>query len=197
MCCDHLRAHGRAARPDANGRSPVSKRRNCMAGRPFRVLSLDGGGMRGTYTATYLASFAATFARRRDVPAIDVGAAFDLIVGTSTGGIIACALAFGLSPADLVVFYKKHGPAIFPRRLPQRAGVDLGVDIFARKGSLRSGTKALEAALQDRFGQATLADVYERRRIALAITAVELSQHRSWVWAAESTSRPPWPCTAG
>lgn len=55
-----------------------------MTARPFRVLSLDGGGMRGTYTATYLASLAATFARRRDVPAIDVGAAFDLIVGTST-----------------------------------------------------------------------------------------------------------------
>lgn len=153
-----------------------------MPDRPFRVLSLDGGGMRGTYTATYLACLAATFARRRNVAAIDVGAAFDLIVGTSTGGIIACALAFGLSPADLVTFYKKHGPAIFPRRLPQRAGVDLGVDIFARKGSLQSGTKALEAALQDRFGHATLADVYERRRIALAIAAVELSQHRSWVF---------------
>src|SRR4051794_9401920 len=138
-----------------------------MTARPFRVLSLDGGGMRGTYTATYLASLAGTFARRRDVPAIDVGAAFDLIVGTSTGGIIACALAFGLSPADLVTFYKKHGPAIFPRRLPQHAGVDLCVDIFARKGSLQSGATALEAALQERFGDATLAEVYEQRRIAL------------------------------
>src|SRR6185503_7660313 len=135
----------------------------------FRVLSLDGGGMRGTYTATYLACLAATFSRRRNVPAIDVGAAFDLIVGTSTGGIIACALAFGLSPTDLVTFYKKHGPAIFPRRLPQQAGVDLCVDIFARKGSLQSGAKALEAALQERFGNATLADVYERRRIPLEI----------------------------
>lgn len=153
-----------------------------MTVRPFRVLSLDGGGMRGTYTTTYLACLAATFARRRNVPAIDVGAAFDLIIGTSTGGIIACALAFGLSPTELVTFYKKHGPAIFPRRLPQRVGLDLFRDVVARKGNLKSGAEALEAALQERFGNATLADLYERRRIALAVTAVELSQHRSWVF---------------
>ena len=153
-----------------------------MTVRPLRVLSLDGGGMRGTYTATYLACLAATFARRQNVTAIDVGNAFDLIVGTSTGGIIACALAFGLSPSDLVTFYKQHGAAIFPRRLPQHVGVDLCADIFARKGNLESGAKALEVALRERFGEATLAGVYERRRIALAITAVELSQHRSWVF---------------
>jgi hypothetical protein len=125
--------------------------------------------MRGTYTATYLACLAATFSRRRNVPAIDVGAAFDLIVGTSTGGIIACALAFGLSPTDLVTFYKKHGPAIFPRRLPQHAGVDLCVDIFARKGSLRSGAKALEAALQERFRRQRSQMSTNDRRIALAV----------------------------
>jgi Patatin-like phospholipase len=53
---------------------------------PFRVLSLDGGGMRGTYTATYLDKIADTFAKRRNVGALDIGAGFDLIVGTSTGG---------------------------------------------------------------------------------------------------------------
>jgi hypothetical protein len=138
--------------------------------------------MRGTYTATYLACLAATFSRRRNLPAIDLGAAFDLIVGTSTGGIIACALAFGLSPVDLVTFYRDHGPAIFPRRLPQQAGADLFVDILSRKRNLKAGTRALESALHERFQDATLADVFERRKIALAITAVELSQHRSWVF---------------
>jgi patatin-like phospholipase/acyl hydrolase len=74
---------------------------------PFRVLSLDGGGMRGTYTATYLDKVA--FARRRNVGALDIGAAFDLIVGTSTGGIIAAALATGVPLADIVTLYTENG----------------------------------------------------------------------------------------
>jgi patatin-like phospholipase/acyl hydrolase len=73
--------------------------------RPFRVLSLDGGGMRGSYTATYLDRVAGSFAKRRGVAALDMGAAFDLIVGTSTGGIIACALAAGVPLSDVVALY--------------------------------------------------------------------------------------------
>src|ERR1700693_1581590 len=76
---------------------------------PFRVLSLDGGGMRGTYTATYLDKVAATFAKRRGTDALDVGAAFDLIVGTSTGGIIAAALAAGMPLSEIVSLYADHG----------------------------------------------------------------------------------------
>src|SRR5688500_17416625 len=68
--------------------------------RPFRVLSLDGGGMGGTHTATYLACLAATFARRRHLPGLDVGAALDLTAGTSTGGISACALALDGQPTS-------------------------------------------------------------------------------------------------
>lgn len=60
---------------------------------PFRVLSLDGGGMRGTYMAIYLDRVASAFARQRNLGAVDIGMAFNLIVGASTGGIIACALA--------------------------------------------------------------------------------------------------------
>src|SRR6516225_3389825 len=85
---------------------------------PFRVLSLDGGGMRGTYTATYLDKVADTFAKRRNVGALDIGAGFDLIVGTSTGGIIAAALATGVPLADIVALYVENGAAIFSRPLP-------------------------------------------------------------------------------
>ena len=117
--------------------------------------------MRGTYTATYLACLAATFARRRDVPAIDVGAAFDLIVGTSTGGIIACALAFGLSLAPRLVL-QEHGACDFSATSASRhAGVDLVVDIFARKRSLQSGAQgAPRRPCRSVSGQATLVDFY-------------------------------------
>lgn len=150
--------------------------------KPFRVLSLDGGGMRGTYTATYLARVAAAFAQRRGLPALDIAAMFDLIVGTSTGGIIACALAAGVPLPDVVELYRKHGHAIFPRRLPAGLSVGLAADVISRPKALASGDRALRAALADRLGDITLADVYRHRGIALAITAVELSQHRSWVF---------------
>lgn len=80
---------------------------------PFRVLSLDGGGMRGTYTATYLDRVTSAFALRRSVTDLDIGAAFDLIVGTSTGGIIACALAAGIPLQAVVSLYVDHGPLFF------------------------------------------------------------------------------------
>jgi hypothetical protein len=148
---------------------------------PFRVLSLDGGGMRGTYTATYLDQVAAIFARRRGIDAIDVGAAFDLVVGTSTGGIIACGLAAGVPLVDMVQLYREHGPAIFRRPLPATLP---GVvpDHFKRPAALEAGDKALCAALEARLGDETMGEVYARRGIALAINAVEMSQHRAWVF---------------
>ena len=61
--------------------------------RPYRVLSLDGGGMRGIYTAAFLARLTDQFARIRGENALDLGRGFDLITGTSTGAIVGCALA--------------------------------------------------------------------------------------------------------
>jgi uncharacterized protein len=148
---------------------------------PLRVLSLDGGGMRGTYTATYLDRVATTFARRRNIDALDIGAAFDLIVGTSTGAIIAAALATGVPLLDIVAFYAENGSAIFSRPLPTSL---LGVapDILKRPQALAAGTARLRAALVNRLGTKTLGQVYAERGIALAIPAVEMTQHRGWVF---------------
>jgi hypothetical protein len=148
---------------------------------PFRVLSLDGGGMRGTYTATYLDRVAASFAKRRGIPALDIGAAFDLIVGTSTGGIIACALAAGVPLGEIVALYKEHGPAIFPQPLPSGYFSVVG-DLQKRKGALAAGTEHLRASLAEKLKKKTLGEIYAERGIALAIPAVELSQHRAWIF---------------
>jgi len=148
---------------------------------PLRVLSLDGGGMRGTYTATYLDRVASSFATRRGVTSLDIGAAFDLIVGTSTGGIIACALAAGIPLAEIVNLYKEHGPAIFPRPLPSGMWTVVK-DLRKRPPALAAGTASLRAALSRSFKEKTLGQIYAERGIALAIPAVELSQHRGWVF---------------
>ncbi|SEP37042.1 patatin-like phospholipase family protein [Rhodopseudomonas pseudopalustris] len=149
--------------------------------KPFRVLSLDGGGMRGTYTATYLDQVASAFARRRKIGPLDMGASFNLIVGTSTGGIIACALAAGVPLSKVVDLYRLHGAAIFRRPLPSNL-IGAVPDSFRRPAALAEGEAALQLALENVLGHITLKDIYEQRGIALAITAVEMSQHHAWVF---------------
>lgn len=150
--------------------------------KPLRVLCLDGGGMRGIYTAAYLSFVASTFARRRSASSLDVGAGFDLIAGTSTGAIIGCGLALGIPLEKIVQLYRQHGKAIFPRKLPDKFGTNLAVDLRRRPRALRNGEKALRGALDDCFGTATVGSVYAERKIALAIPTVDIAQHRSWVF---------------
>lgn len=80
-----------------------------------KILSIDGGGIRGIVPALVLAEIE----RRMERPVADV---FDLIAGTSTGGILACALAKpdALSAAELVALYEEEGPRIFSRTVWQR-----------------------------------------------------------------------------
>ncbi len=72
----------------------------------FRILSLDGGGIRGVFPAAFLA-------RLEEHLEHPTGHYFDLIAGTSTGGIIAIGLGLGLSAADILKLYVEEGPAIF------------------------------------------------------------------------------------
>lgn len=148
----------------------------------FRVLSIDGGGMRGLYTATYLASLAQRYAVTRDKVALDIGKGFDLIAGTSTGAIIACALAAVIPPERIVRLYQEHGAAIFPRKVPQGLGMDLARQIYRRPAYLRQGAAALACALEQELGEMTLGEVWRERRIALCVPAVEMSRNRSWVF---------------
>jgi patatin-like phospholipase/acyl hydrolase len=71
-----------------------------------RVLTLDGGGVRGVLPASFLAAIEEQIGRN---PA-DF---FDLIVGTSTGGIIALGFGAGFSAEEMRNFYIERGPRIF------------------------------------------------------------------------------------
>ena len=138
--------------------------------------------MRGLYTAAYLCCVSRGFSKRRNVGELDLGAGFDLIAGTSTGAIIACSLAAGLPPDRIVQLYRDHGKKIFPRKLPT-GGFKLLIDILgARRRAVRSGNEALRVALTGCFGDITVGQLFTHRRIALAIPAVELGHHNSWVF---------------
>ncbi|MBI5205521.1 MAG: patatin-like phospholipase family protein [Nitrospirae bacterium] len=71
----------------------------------FKILSIDGGGIKGLYSAVVLAEI--------EKKNGSIAEHFDLICGTSTGGIIALALAAGKPASEIVDFYKKFGPRIF------------------------------------------------------------------------------------
>ncbi len=78
---------------------------------PFgrRILSIDGGGILGTFPIAFLAEIE----QHLDHP---IGDYFDLIAGTSTGGILAIALALGIPATDLLRFYEEKGPDIFGQK---------------------------------------------------------------------------------
>jgi len=73
----------------------------------FRILCLDGGGIKGVFTAAALSRIEEQTQKK----IIDY---FDLICGTSTGGILAIGLGMGLSANELLAFYRERGPIIFP-----------------------------------------------------------------------------------
>lgn len=75
----------------------------------LRILSIDGGGIRGILPAKVLALCEDEFTSGR--PA---GEFFDYIAGTSTGGIIALGLSIGMSAKDVLKLYVDNGSAIFP-----------------------------------------------------------------------------------
>ena len=92
----------------------LSRRRERLvwqSDQPFRILSLDGGGIRGIFTATVLADLEANY-----LGGGPIGEYFDLLVGTSTGGIIALGLAAGISASQLSDLYLTRGKEIFPPR---------------------------------------------------------------------------------
>lgn len=84
-----------------------------MEERKFRILSIDGGGIRGVFPAKFLAEMEAKLKEEGKDPHLCNH--FDMICGTSTGGIIALALANGIPAQDIVDLYIKNRWKIFPK----------------------------------------------------------------------------------
>lgn len=81
----------------------------------FKILSLDGGGSRGYLSAKILANME-NYLNKKDNQEIPIGQRFDFIAGTSTGGIIALALAIGKTAKDIEKLYYKNIPEIFGKK---------------------------------------------------------------------------------
>src|SRR5271154_7372914 len=86
---------------------------------PKRVLALDGGGIRGSLTVGFLKRIEEILRQRHGRPDLVLGDYFDLIGGTSTGAIIASALAIGMSAEDVEKTYLEFGGEVFNDRQDQ------------------------------------------------------------------------------
>ena len=122
--------------------------------RPFRILAIDGGGIRGVFPATMLAGLEDAIS-----PSHSIADYFDLIAGTSTGGIIALGLANGLRASEVRDLYVERGSEIFP---PERNGAFgfvtgklRGLRRFVR---YRYDREALSQLLRENFGDRTLGE---------------------------------------
>lgn len=104
---------------------------------PRRILSIDGGGIKGVMAAAYLADVEETLNVR-------ICEHFDLIVGTSTGGIISLALGLGIPAQEILDLYEEKGPQIFSQDVP--AGLSL----------LNSGWHGVKSLVWNKYSPATL-----------------------------------------
>ena len=141
---------------------------------PKRILALDGGGIRGAITLGFLEKMESILRQRHNNPDLLLCDYFDLIGGTSTGGIIASALAIGMSAGEIRQMY-----------------LDLGGQIFGKKrkpwviGGARKLLKAnydhspLEKQLHNIFGDTVLGD-QEKIRTGLCITAKRADTFSTW-----------------
>lgn len=113
---------------------------------PKRILSLDGGGVRGVLTLGVLHRVEELLRSRHGGGAeFRLCQYFDLIAGTSTGAIIAAALAKGLRVEEVQTLYRDLARRVFQKSL-------------FRQGLLRAkySAGALTSVLKDVFGEATL-----------------------------------------
>lgn len=112
---------------------------------PKRILSLDGGGVRGALTLEYLARIETMLRTRTGNGELVLADYFDLIGGTSTGSIIAVGLALGFPVAKLQALYRDLAGSVFEKP-PLRQG------LFVSKFP----TGPLDAALETHFKDETL-----------------------------------------
>ncbi|MBR7781867.1 CBASS cGAMP-activated phospholipase [Undibacterium luofuense] len=87
----------------------MSEKNDCI-----KILSLNGGGARGLFTINVLAEIERIIEETTGQKEVKAGDYFDLITGTSIGGILALGLAAGKSARELEAVFRKQAPLIFP-----------------------------------------------------------------------------------
>ncbi len=155
----------------------------------YRVLSLDGGGIRGLMTAIWLRELR----NRLGSPLRDH---FHLIAGTSTGSILACLVASGREPDEIIALYRDKGESIFP---------GLGGRLWSRFTRLlsdglsapRYDAQGLYEALRATFGTQLFGDLPSNTMVLAYDTEERATRvFKSWRMDHDERERPVWEIVA-
>jgi len=155
---------------------------------PFRILSIDGGGLRGIIPAMVLAQIE----QDTNKP---IWQLFDLIAGTSTGGLLALVLTVpmdsSVAPAqqrakysaqDGVELYSTNAATIFPYPPPPLRHTDLDF-LF----SARYRASGIESVLQHYAGESRLKEALR----PILVTSYDIELSRAWFFSSEDAKAKP------
>ncbi len=137
----------------------------------FKILSIDGGGTRGIFVAKYMDYIQKQIGSQNPVQDY-----FGLIVGTSTGAIIALALALGISTSRIVDLYKNGSRSIFAR---SPRSLFRGI-ILSKYSNTR-----LTVALKDLFGERKLGDV----KCGVCIPSIDIVNGKTIVFKSNHSAK--------
>lgn len=124
-----------------------------------KILSIDGGGIKGVFPASFLSVIEETTGKK-------ISDHFDLIVGTSTGGIIALGLGMGFSAKEILEFYEEFGPKVFSGNRFFRFLRSIGISKY--------DNVALRKALEKKFADKKLGE--SRNRLVIPSLNLETGE---------------------
>lgn len=173
--------------------------------RKIRILSIDGGGIRGIIPAVILAELENILQKESDNKNVHLSDYFDLIAGTSTGGILTCLYTLPKSynesktpryaASKAVELYQKHGKDIFKKKIFGDASI-----IFDERYS----AKGLETTLNEYLGDAYISsavkpilvtgyDIFDRKAVFFTREAAKKHEAHDYYFrdVARATSAAP------
>jgi hypothetical protein len=150
-----------------------------MDSNTVRILAISGGGMKGYGANHFMKKFMTQMQGSDPAPKANLWEYFDVICGTSIGGILACGYAFGKSPEEMEPFFKEKGhyifstdssPSVKPSTLSKINSLANPLSLvfstapenqgfYASKGATTHGDIILHQTLVDNFGISTLANL--------------------------------------
>ena len=149
--------------------------------RKFRILAIDGGGIRGMIPAILIAEIENRLRRATGKSDCYISDYFDLIAGTSTGGMLACFYLYNhngvrLDASKAIDLYTNHGAKIFKKR-PFRCIIRLFDALYPDRG--------IEKTLKRTFGDALLSEA----PCNSAVMAYDITTRKAVIFTADDARR--------